>query len=660
MSSQRDYTSYAPLITLLVVAVLIGLSFLPRFKVGGVTIKRTNIISDLIQQEEDPELLEADPYFDSTFLNEAAAMKVIDSATRNANYDTLNLPDLASEEWQISTSQEEDEQNNLLLSSPLQTHKANVAIECFSDEAMERINEALNKKNGHPVRIAVLGDSFIEGDIFTADLREQLQDLRGGRGVGFVPFATPMSKFRASVLHNYSNWNIYNIRNKAEIPAEYKKSFFVSGIVCVPNEGATTRLEGVTFRKHLNQADAARLIFINRNNTRINVVVNDSVSRIFTPESSDHIQQIVIKAPIHSIKVTLTHTQGFTGYGIVLEGRGGVSVDNYSIRGNSGMALFETNSFVNQQINRMRGYDLVVLQYGLNVMTAEVLSYNSYAKTLAHIIRYTQQCFPGASILVMGVGDRSKMQNGQFITMPSVHGMIKAQRKAAEETGVAFWNTFEAMGGENSMVAFVEKKWASQDHTHIRFPGGKYIAKELTAALIENADANVSDSENQPMPFLHDLESEYEPFPSEEGWQHDNLLLPHEESDQTQATPTPRREFFEDEEESIAETSAHDTTVDTLIKNPSIDLDTSAIQSIEGDTLHLQNKGHKSSGNRAGHKHKDTLSATATESRSHAHREKANQGAASQPANPLNNDNKEQSRTPRPEPQTDGIQTTES
>ena len=145
MSSQRDYTSYAPLITLLVVAVLIGLSFLPRFKVGGVTIKRTNIISDLIQQEEDPELLEADPYFDSTFLNEAAAMKVIDSATRNANYDTLNLPDLASEEWQISTSQEEDEQNNLLLSSPLQTHKANVAIECFSDEAMERINEALNK-----------------------------------------------------------------------------------------------------------------------------------------------------------------------------------------------------------------------------------------------------------------------------------------------------------------------------------------------------------------------------------------------------------------------------------------------------------------------------------------------------------------------------------
>ena len=666
MSSQRDYTSYAPLITLLVVVVLIGLSFLPRFKVGGVTIKRTNIISDLIQQEEDPELLEADPYFDSTFLNEAAAMKVIDSATRNANHDTLNLPEPTSEEWQIATSTETDDQANLLLSAPIQLNRSRVAIESFSDEAMERINQALNHKKRGPVRIAVLGDSFIEGDIFTADLREQLQNLLGGRGVGFVPFATPMSKFRASVLHTYSNWNIYNIRNRAEVPSAYKKSFFVSGMVCVPNEGATTRLEGVTFRKHLNQASVARLIFVNRNNTRINVVVNDSVSRIFTPESSEHIQQIVIKAPIHSIKVTLTHTQGFTGYGIVLEGRGGVSVDNYSIRGNSGMALFETNSFVNQQINRMRGYDLVILQYGLNVMTADVLSYNSYAKTLAHIIRYTQQCFPGASILVMGVGDRSKMQNGQFVTMPSVHGMIKAQRKAAEETGVAFWNTFEAMGGENSMVAFVEKKWASQDHTHIRYPGGKFIAKELTAALIENANANGSISDAERLPFLHDLESGYDPSPSEEGWQHGDLLLHQERSDQTQVAPSPRQEGEKEEEAAENETTEQLAIPDTLLKEQPTELetsnapaaiaDTSTVQSTaKNDTLYPKNEEQKTSDNHAAHKHKDTL--TGTEQPRHTHKEKATQETENR-SKSHNRALQEKSRAPRHESQSDGTQTT--
>lgn len=296
------------------------------------------------------------------------------------------------------------------------------------------------------MRIAVLGDSFIEGDIITADLREQLQNLCGGRGVGFVPFASPLAKFRGTVLHSFSNWDIYNIRDRAQIPAAIKDRFFVSGFVCIPQEGATTRLQGVTFRKHINQAGTARLVFTNRNNTRLNVVINDSVSRLFAPEPSEHVQQIVINAPVHSISVTLNRTDGFTGYGIVLEDAGGVSVDNYSIRGNSGMALFETNSFVNQQIGQMLGYDLIVLQYGLNVMSPDVLKYDSYSKTFTRIIRYVQQCFPGASILVMGVGDRSTLRDGQFVTMPAVKGMIDAQRKAAEAAGVAFWNTFERDG----------------------------------------------------------------------------------------------------------------------------------------------------------------------------------------------------------------------
>lgn len=91
---------------------------------------------------------------------------------------------------------------------------------------MMRFNRALTRgAAGRPVRIAVLGDSFIEGDIITADLREQLQNLCGGRGVGFVPFASPLAKFRGTVLHSFSNWDIYNIRDRAQIPAAIKDRF---------------------------------------------------------------------------------------------------------------------------------------------------------------------------------------------------------------------------------------------------------------------------------------------------------------------------------------------------------------------------------------------------------------------------------------------------
>ena len=53
-----------------------------------------------------------------------------------------------------------------------------------------------------PVRIAFLGDSFVEGDILTADLRERLKAAFGGRpggGTGFAPMASPLTAFRRTV-----------------------------------------------------------------------------------------------------------------------------------------------------------------------------------------------------------------------------------------------------------------------------------------------------------------------------------------------------------------------------------------------------------------------------------------------------------------------------
>lgn len=45
-----------------------------------------------------------------------------------------------------------------------------------------------------------------------------------------------------------------------------------------------------------------------------------------------------------------------------------MTVDNYSIRSNNGQALFGTNPSVNAQIDAFAEYDLVILQYGLNIM----------------------------------------------------------------------------------------------------------------------------------------------------------------------------------------------------------------------------------------------------------------------------------------------------
>lgn len=496
MDEQRNYTGSAFWITLIVVVMTVGMSLIPGFQVGRASVKRVNILSDLIRQEEHPRLEEADLYFDTTFLAEGRAIEAAAAADSlaadSAGGRQAAEPEIRELVWDLPGYRPMPGHDRSGNEGTGIDSAALVAIEDFGGEvsAMEHFYRTmLEKDRRRPVRIAVLGDSFIEGDIVTADVRERMQDLYGGCGVGFVPFSSPIALYRATVRHTFDGWKTYDVKAFRKVPEDVRDKFFVSGNVCIPQQGATARMEGVTFRRHIDAARVARILFINRGNTSLHVVVNDSLERDFRPDPSPLAQQIVINGPVRTIAVTLSDPEGFVGYGIELECPDGVTVDNFSIRGNSGLALFGTNPGVNARIGELLGYDLVVLQYGLNVMSPEVMRYGSYAKNFVRVINYMKQCFPGSSVLVMGICDRSMQRDGEFETMPSVPGMIAAQRSAAEQAGVAFWNTFDAMGGHNSMVRFVEKHWAAKDYTHIGYTGGKYVADRLVDALITGVDS---------------------------------------------------------------------------------------------------------------------------------------------------------------------------
>ena len=52
------------------------------------------------------------------------------------------------------------------------------------------------------------------------------------------------------------------------------------------------------------------------------------------------------------------------------------------------------------------------------------------------------------------------------------------------QSGAAFWDVFEAMGGDDSMVNYVKRNWAAKDYTHLSFQGGRELAYALFDALI--------------------------------------------------------------------------------------------------------------------------------------------------------------------------------
>ena len=70
--------------------------------------------------------------------------------------------------------------------------------------------------------------------------------------------------------------------------------------------------------------------------------------------------------------------------------------------------------------------------------------------------------------------------------MPSIPAMRDAQRLIAQRTGIAFWDMFEAMGGEGAMIKFTEANppLGARDYTHLTFKGGKKLAGSLAKSLL--------------------------------------------------------------------------------------------------------------------------------------------------------------------------------
>ena len=191
MDEQRNYTGSAFWITLIVVVMTVGMSLIPGFQVGRASVKRVNILSDLIRQEEHPRLEEADLYFDTTFLAEGRAIEAAAAADSlaadSAGGRQAAEPEIRELVWDLPGYRPMPGHDRSGNEGTGIDSAALVAIEDFGGEvpAMEHFYRTmLEKDRRRPVRIAVLGDSFIEGDIVTADVRERMQDLYGGCGVG--------------------------------------------------------------------------------------------------------------------------------------------------------------------------------------------------------------------------------------------------------------------------------------------------------------------------------------------------------------------------------------------------------------------------------------------------------------------------------------------
>ena len=360
---------------------------------------------------------------------------------------------------------------------------------CFEDyspkkNALNDIFEALKDihDNKSKTRIAFFGDSFIEGDILTAEVRKLLQNRFGGGGVGFVPITSEIAGFRQTIFHRFKQFNTYNIINngKSNIP------FAAAGYCSYALPGNLVTYSGVNSNKRLKRFNNIRVFYETTNKELINYAFGNKTMNFQTIASNKIEAQNLPNVRTNQISFVFPAGQHLKLYGISVEDSSGVVVDNFGMKSNSGVALANISDKRHRQFDSLQNYKLIVLQYGLNVVGPTTNNLDWYIRSMTRMVKKMKRNYPNASILLLSVSDRGTRQNGKYQTLNTIPLMIEAQRKIAKNAGVAFWDMFEAMGGQNTIVKYVmgSPPLANKDFTHLTFKGGEKIAGIFTNTLL--------------------------------------------------------------------------------------------------------------------------------------------------------------------------------
>ena len=167
----------------------------------------------------------------------------------------------------------------------------------------------------------------------------------------------------------------------------------------------------------------------------------------------------------HSVsKAVITAHGQMEIYAIMIDGASGVSMDNIAMRGVSGTLFTSIDRRTLAPFFQQQNVGLLLLQYGGNSVP--------YLKPGKSIIDYMQQL-------------KAQIDLFKRMTYPYLPMVVDSLRAMAQESGVAFWDMFRAMGGRGSMVKWVEAdpQLAGEDYIHFTPRGSRRMSEMFWSAF---------------------------------------------------------------------------------------------------------------------------------------------------------------------------------
>ena len=326
---------------------------------------------------------------------------------------------------------------------------------------------SLAESSDRVVRVVHYGDSQIEEDRMSQQIREKLQALYGGQGCGLMPLAQtiPNKTVRQQLRMNGRfvqpaqgprRYLVYGPKRDQRQDGMYG----VMGQVTILNDSLVKGSEEVT-------AVCTPLI-PTAQYTRWKVFADTSIHYTFAGD-------------------TVFLSGRGAVYGLSQESEKGVIVDNIPMRGCLGLVFTKMDGTQLSSFYRDQHVKLIIMQFGGNAIpfNENPGTISAIVKGLREQVQYVQSCAPEASILFIGPSDMLTQEEGEWISYPMVPYMDRLLRKMAIEENIAYFSLFRWMGGAGSMKRWQEIGLAGSDGVHFTRAGARKAGNAVAEWIIE-------------------------------------------------------------------------------------------------------------------------------------------------------------------------------
>lgn len=378
-----------------------------------------------------------------------------------------------------------------------------------------RALKSLSANPNQLVRAIHYGDSQLEGDRITAFLRDKFQESFGGGGVGALSIVDRLhtkSTIFQSADANWLPYVMYGPKYRRSNSAFYGilGEYYKFPIVAEDNaQNQNTPFRLAKFKptwskaslyysrlpqSNARQNDIKRVKVMFRNpeaNCEVSIQAQgDSLKRVELKASKElQIVEYEVRKPFERVDIRFgASTHSPEVYGVALDPAKGVMFDNAPLRGSSGVEFTRVNKVHLKQQFEALNVRFLILQFGVNIVPNPLSDYGFYEKMFYEQLKFLKSLRPDLCILVVGVSDMSRRSANGFESYPNIEKIRDAQKKAAFRAGCAFWDLYQAMGGNNSMPSWVNEGLANRDYTHFTGKGAQIVSEMLYKALLTEYD----------------------------------------------------------------------------------------------------------------------------------------------------------------------------